>query len=68
MDGNVVGVAFDAQIVRRVGNGGRDLAERGQGLRLGSGRAGVKEAGFAEADDQAILAHLDGNGVGGDLA
>jgi hypothetical protein len=38
-----------------------------ESLRLGRGRSGGEEAGLAQADDQAVAAHLDGDRVRGDL-
>ena len=67
VDGNVIGVAFDAEVVGCGGERCRDLAQGGDGFGVRGGGTGVKEAGFAEADDEAVAAHFDGDGVMGDL-
>ena len=59
VDGNIVGVALDAQVVRRRAQPLGDLASTSAGLRLGRGRAGIEESRFAQADHQPIAAHLE---------
>src|SRR5271170_5249622 len=55
---NVVGVAFNANVVGRAGESAGDLVQDGQGARVNYGRAAIVEAGFAQGDDQSVAANL----------
>ena len=48
VNGHVVGVTLDADVVGSGGNFGGDLVERAHGLRMGQSGTAVVEAGFAE--------------------
>ena len=64
--GDVVGVAFNAYgLVRERGGDG---VEGRDSLGAQVGRAGGKEPGFTQRDDEAIRRAADGDGGGGDLA
>ena len=63
MDGNVVGVTFDAQTAGADRKDGGDAIEGGQRGRFQGGGSAVEKSELAQADDQAFDLAMQGDGV-----